>query len=118
MIDQDVLAEVKNPAVKTIEKRIDGFCYKTKNGMIVIQSAEREADGQYWIHTSFSRASRMPEYKDMQMIKNVFIGDQHQAIMILPEKTKHVNIHPFCLHFFTPVNKSPLPDFTRGSGSI
>lgn len=109
------MREVKFPTIRTIQKAQDGYAYRCFNGLVVIQSFEKH-NGKDWIHTSFSRRSRIPDYKDMQFVKEVFIGEDKRAIMILPEKEKHVNIHEFCLHFFT--GEDGLPDFTNGSGSL
>jgi len=113
-----MLKEVQHPTVKTIESREDGFAYRMGNGLLIIQSIYKYGDKKLWIHTSFSRKSRMPEYKDMQLVKKIFIGSDREAIMILPKEEMHVNIATFCINFYTPVEHSPLPDFTMGSGSI
>lgn len=105
---------VLNPAVKMIKEAADGYAYQTLNGLFVIQSEAVEADGNVWLHTSFSRKSRMPTYEDMAMVKRIFIGDGQKAVMVFPDKAHHVNIHPFCLHFFTPLYHEPLPEFSLG----
>ncbi len=113
-----MLQEIKQSGIKTTEERLDGFSYHCINGMFVIQSIATEDDGKRWIHTSFSRKSRVPEYKDIKWIKEVFIGKDRMAIQVFPPKSKHVNIHPFCLHLWTPAAHNPLPDFTQGMRSI
>ena len=98
---------------------LDGFMYRNKStGLQVIQSVSIEEDEKLWIHTSFSRRSRIPDYKDIQFVKKSFIGEDNKAIMIFPEKANHVNIHNYCLHLFTCLEDDPLPDFTHGSGTI
>jgi|GEM_PF-4454032 len=74
----------KNPICKMIAAKDDGFMYKCVNGLCVIQSIEI-IDGKKWVHTSFSRKNRVPDYKDMKYIKETFIGDGKKAIMIFPE---------------------------------
>ena len=106
--------KILNPAVKVIKEAADGYAYQTLNGLFVIQSAAVENDGNVWIHTSFSRKSRMPTYSDMAMVKRLFVGEDSKAIMIFPDKAHHVNLHEFCLHFFTPVYHEPLPEFSLG----
>lgn len=105
--------KIKNPAVKIIKEAKDGYAYQTQNGLFVIQSIAVEDDKNTWMHTSFSRKSRMPTYDDMAMVKRLFIGDDQKAIMIFPDKAHHVNIHNFCLHFFTPLYHEPLPEFSK-----
>lgn len=103
-----------NPAVRVLEAKQDGFSYLTLNGLFVIQSGAVENDGNVWIHTSFSRKSRMPTYDDMAMVKRLFIGETLKAIMVFPDKAHHVNLHKYCLHFFTPLFHEPLPEFSLG----
>lgn len=108
-------SQVDSLLVKMVKEAEDGYAYRCINGLLVIQSWEMH-DGKEWMHTSFSRKSRMPDYHDMKWVKDNFIGTDERAIMILPEESKHVNIHPYCLHFFT--GDDGLPDFTCGSGSL
>lgn len=102
---------------RQIESREDGEAYKNDNGLVVIISKAIEQDGKEWTHVSFSRRSRMPSYQDMALVKAVFIGPDKDAVMVLPRRSKHVNIHEYCLHLFT-TDDMPLPDFTQGTGSI
>lgn len=98
-----------------LQQRADGRAYKSHNGMIIIASVEI-VDGVEWLHVSFSRKSRMPDYKDIQLVKHHFFGDDKKAVMIFPEKENYINIHKYCLHLFYSA-KNPLPEFSAG-GSI
>ena len=100
-----------------VEEREDGSSYRSNDGLVVIVSKTTELDGKVWIHLSFSRKNRMPSYNDMALVKAVFLGPDRDAVMVLPKKSKHVNIHKYCLHLFS-TESMPLPDFTQGSGSI
>lgn len=85
-------------------------------GLKVIISSGIEQDGKEWIHLSVSRADRLPTWDELET-KEAFIGLEAEAIQVIPRRSKHINIHPYCLHlFFCP--ESGLPDFTRGSGSL
>ncbi len=95
-----------------LEEKIDGYVYKLNNGLIVIISGAIEDDGKKWIHVSFSRKSRMPEYKDMKLVKNIFLENK-KAIMVFPEKIYHVNIHPYCLHLWHCIDADLLPEFSK-----
>lgn len=105
--------KILNPAFPIYKEAEDGFMYRGINGLVVIQSVAVEDDGNPWLHTSFSRKSRMPSYDDMAMIRRIFIPQNKKAVMIFPDKDHHVNIHPFCLHFFTPMYHEPLPEFSK-----
>ena len=107
------------PGWRVDEVREDGTRWaNAKRRQSVIESAAREADGQIWIHASIAHPKIMPSYDDLVYLKRHWIGDDRKAIMVLPEKSKHVNIHSFALHLFCCLGDDPLPDFTHGSGSI
>lgn len=112
--------EKKNiPGFIIREKKIDGYMYHNKSmGLLVIQSISREEDGRLWIHTSFSRRSRIPTYQDITFIKKNFIGDEQKAVMVFPEKEHYINIHPYCLHLFHCLNRNPLPNFDHNTRSL
>lgn len=95
--------------IKEVE---DGYSYTSINGLSIIITGEIHQDKK-WLHVSFARKSRMPEYDDIRMIKRDFIGEDKKAIMIFPEKDKHVNIHPYCLHLFCCLDGDELPEFSR-----
>lgn len=102
-----------------IKQKVDGFMYRSKSrGLAVIQSWNEQLDGKIWMHTSYSRPSRMPTYQDTVFIKENFIGSDVKAIMVFPKKSEHVNIHHYCLHLWSCENEDGLPDFTCGTGSI
>lgn len=89
-----------------------------KKQMRVIISYAKYDDGRLWYHVSVSHRKRMITYDELVYIKRHWVGDDHKAIMVLPEKEKHVNIHPNCLHLFCCLDGDPLPDFTGGMGTI
>lgn len=85
------------------------------NGLNVIVSAEIKSDGLEWLHVSFSRTSRIPDYKDIQMVKRDFIGNDKKAIMVFPDEDHYVNNHPYCLHLWYSAD-NPLPEFSTMIG--
>lgn len=85
------------------------------NGLNVIVSAEIKSDGLEWLHVSFSRTSRIPDYKDKQMVKRDFIGNDKKAIMVFPDEDHYVNNHPYCLHLWYSAD-NPLPEFSTMIG--
>ena len=86
------------------------------NGLQIIASAGEYDDGREWLHISVSRKSRILTYDEMTRIKRDFIGDDKKAVLVLPEKKNHVNIHENCLHLFYSA-ANPLPEFS-GNGFI
>lgn len=107
--------------VVTVEGN-DGNLYDALDGddcgLRVIASASLEEDGQWWLHVSASRQSRMPTWNDLRRAKDIFVGPNVAAIQVLPKQEDWVNINPFVLHLWHCLDKDPLPDFTHGSGVL
>ena len=106
------LLDIKNTYILWHEKQ-DGYAFVNKAiGITVIITGEVH-NNKKWLHVSFSRKSRMPDYNDISRIKKDFFGDNRKVIMIFPEKENHVNIHPYCLHLFHCIDGDGLPEFSR-----
>jgi hypothetical protein len=88
--------------------------YESRDGIRVIFSARKEADGKRWVHVSASRAGRVPSWDDLRRVKALFIGQEKMAIQVLPRESEYVNCHPFVLHLWHSVDGDPVPDFRRG----
>ncbi len=119
----NALAATALPRVLPADVRLlveveDGAKYLRADGMTVIASVSPEADGKTWLHVSCAHLDRMPSYEDLAWMKRVFVGPNRAAVMVLPEASKHINIHSNCLHLFSCLNGHPLPDFTRGGTSL
>jgi hypothetical protein len=91
--------------------------YASKKGLRVLLSHERHND-QMWIHVSVSRQNRIPPWADIRKVKDIFIGRDQKAIMVIPSESEYVNCHPYCMHLFSNLERDPLPDFTRGNGIL
>jgi hypothetical protein len=90
----------------------DGYMFISINGLSIIITYEIHQEKR-WIHVSFARKSRMPDYNDIKIIKRDFIGDNKKAIMIFPDEEHYVNLHPYCLHLFCCLDGDGLPEFSR-----
>ena len=80
-----------------------------------IERAMGKAAAEYmraWEHNGL-----FPSYDDLTRIKRDFIGEDKKAVLVLPEKENHVNIHDYCLHLFYSA-ENPLPEFSAGMGTI
>ena len=104
---------VEHPALFPGQKLFIRF-----TGLRVIVQDHIYQDGNKWSHVSTSHKNKLPTYKEMCLVKKLFIGDDKKAIQVFPEKSDHVNIHEFCLHLFCNLSCDNIPDFTLGSGSI
>jgi len=96
---------------------IGGMAWRCTNGLLVIASAKLESDGRSWLHVSMSRANRLPYWKDLQYVKDLFVGRDRKAVQVFPPAAEHVNIHPYCLHLWSCLDEDPLPDF-RTDGEV
>ena len=85
------------------------------DGLLVGASVARFEDGREWLHVSFSRKSRIPDYDDLMRVKREFFGDR-KAVMVFPEAAHYVNIMPYCLNLWWSPD-DPLPNFDH-DGSI
>ena len=94
----------------------DGMGFR-KGSLTVIYSISKELDGKEWLHVSLARPNKYPPYEEIKYVKNIFIGE-NKAIMVFPEAKEHINIHNYCMHLFTCLDGNPLPDFTRGMGTL
>jgi hypothetical protein len=72
------------------------------NGLRVGLSCDVLDNRSRWLHLSVSRSNRLPSWEDMKFVKDAFIGRDHEAIQVLPKDEDFVNLHPFCLHLWSP----------------
>jgi len=98
---------------RVLERGPDGGSWRSFNGLQVIASVCREADGKRWIHVSFSRPKRLPDWNDIKMVKRDFIGPDRVAIQVLPRESEYYNAHPYCLHLWSCMDGDPVPDFRK-----
>lgn len=89
------------------------------NGLRLIETAARERDCRVWLHVSFSRASRLPDYEDSELVRRLFIGEDRESYAVFPPRERWVNRHQYCLHLWTCLDEpnGVLPDF-RHQGEI
>ena len=64
--------------------------------------------GEGWDHVSVSHAARCPTWDEMEYIKKLFLGDAVAMQLHVPA-ADHVNIHPFCLHLWSPTEGPAIP---------
>ena len=86
------------------------------NGLHVIVSPAKYKETE-WLHVSFSRKSRIPDYKDIQPVRKDFIGTDKKSIMVFPDEEHYVNIAKYCLHLWYSA-ENPIPDFDVDIGGI
>jgi hypothetical protein len=114
----EFLPKVLPPAWRQVHRGMDGAKYMREDGLAVIMSGSVAEDGKRWLHVSLSRRDRLPNWGDIKHVRDVFLGPEKTAYQIIAPKSEWVNIHRYCLHLWHCVDGDPLPDFTRGVGSI
>jgi len=87
-------------------------CFRRNDGLNVLFSYF-DMDGKPWLHVSMSRHKRIPSYEDMLAVKNIFVGNDRQAIQVFPRTEKHLNINEYVLHLWCGLEGDGLPDFGR-----
>lgn len=87
------------------------------NSITVLSSVRVQDDDCLWLHVSASRGGKVPSYKDLCLIKEIFVGDERSAIQVFPKRSQHVSDYE-TLHLWSNLEKDDLlPDF-RFSGTI
>jgi len=92
--------------------------FRQGNAGLAVCFEVEQVDGDLWIHISLSLRAQMPSYEDLATVKAVFLGPDRKAILVLPPKGEHYNLHPFCLHLYSPITRDPLPDFRAAEGQL
>lgn len=84
----------------------------------LIHSFGVEEDGQLWEHVSISRDDdTMPTWEQVRDVFHEVCGPDALGIIVIPPKQEHVNLAEVA-HAWHCMTRRPLPDFTRGLGSI
>jgi hypothetical protein len=87
-------------------------------GLSVIASVEFHSDRKWWLHVSVAHPNRLPSYDELADVKELFIGAERTAYQVMPPRSKHVNIHKYCLHLWHCIDGDVTPDFTKGGKTI
>ena len=94
------------------------FAYNPARELKVGCSEAIESDGLRWRHVSASKPKRVPNYEEMCLVKNIFVGEEVEAYQVGAPKSRHISIHPNCLHWWAPMDGPVLPDFSFGGVGI
>lgn len=63
-----------------------------------------------WEHLSISKPTQTPSWDDMCAAKNMFWDEDECCVEYHPAKKDYVNLHPYCLHIWKPINETlPTP---------
>lgn len=65
-------------------------------------------DSEGWDHVSVSTPNRCPTYEEMTFVARLFFKENEYAMQLHVPPSEHVNLHPYCLHWWRPTQK-PIP---------
>jgi len=73
---------------KWAELPFDGLSkkYRRVDRLQVIATVDLHKDGRKWLHVSLSRHDRLPSYSDLLEVKDLFVGREHKAIQVFPQR--------------------------------
>lgn len=68
------------------------------------------SDGEGWEHVSISHRHKVPSWKTMCLLKDMFFEDDEVVMQLHPKKSQYINNHPNCLHLWKPLTETiPTP---------
>jgi len=62
------------------------------------------SSGNGWDHVSISRRNRCPNWMEMEQVAKAFFRENETAMQLHVPTSDHVNDHPFCLHWWRPLD--------------
>lgn len=84
----------------------------------LIHSIAIEQDNELWEHISVSRFDgTLPTWEQVRDTFHTIAGPQALGIIVIPPKAEHVNLAEVA-HVWRCLTRRPIPDFTRGLGTI
>jgi hypothetical protein len=116
-----VRARLERYRWKQLKKGADGlgmWQHKAR-GLNLIHSIGLESDGELWEHLSVSTVSgeKLPSWDQIRNVFHEVAGPEGLGIIVVAPESEHVNLDEVA-HVFRCLTRRPLPDFTRGSGTI
>lgn len=90
---------------------VDRSCLPlSKEGAFILKSPIDGGDlriiasvGDGWDHVSVSRATRCPNWEEMEHVARHFFRSDEVAMQLHVPTRDHINYHPHCLHWWRPL---------------
>lgn len=110
------LTELENYRVRDMERKL-GVNGDSGNGYFKVYINGRSffvvaSNGGRWEHISVSLCNQKrkacPTWEEMCEIKDMFFEAEERVVQYHPPKSEYVNMHPYCLHLWRPID-SDLP---------
>lgn len=70
--------------------------YKRKKRILRVMVSDQGG----WDHVGVSLPARIPNWKEMCFIKDIFFEEEETVVQFHPPKSQYVNYHSFCLHLW------------------
>lgn len=86
-------------------KEANHLYFNNKNKMLVVISEALMNDNTWYLHVSCSYRNKLPSWNDLKRVKNLFIGEDRIAYQVLPKQSEYVNLMPYCLHLWSPLEQ-------------
>lgn len=102
---------------RQLEDYANAGYFTRADGMTII-SEVAEYEKRLWLHVSCAFADRLPSWADLREVKTVFCGPKRLALSIQPSEAEYVNVHPYVLHLWCPLDHDPIPDFRKYAAEI
>lgn len=100
-----------------------GAYYNSKKKLRVLAEIQTiQGSSGEWLHVSYWHKNRVPNHATTTLVKELFIGDNREAIAVFPPKSRYVNVHPYCLHLWSPLDPRDrrwpkFEKYVEGAGS-
>lgn len=78
----------------------EGASYVRADGAMSVLVTVEPHNETTWLHVSVARRDRYPSWEEIRAVKDLFIGKDKDAVMILPREEDYVNIHSNCFHVY------------------
>ena len=76
-------------------------------------------DADLWLHVSVSHRVRTPTYEELTDARDTLFRPTDTVLHVWPPRSEHFNLHPNCLHLWTPMDGSrPIPDLRGDGGGV
>lgn len=79
--------------------QIDGPCGKSLR-IIASGADDDDAVSAGWEHVSVSTPARIPNWREMCFVKDLFWNPEDCVVQFHPPQSEYVNNHPNCLHLW------------------
>lgn len=60
------------------------------------------SNGRGWDHVSISHKRKIPSWKTMCELKDLFFEKNEAVMQLHPQESDYINLHPNCLHLWRP----------------